>query len=103
MRELIQNRVQRRMRTYRRRNASTMRRLPSVYLQQAKDWLADCVWADVEAEEILMGAIPDDAIGRAIARHFDGSIPAFVEACQPASGGETWQQFARRHVEPYKG
>lgn len=44
-------------------------------LKAAREWLAECVWPDVEPEEFA--TLPELAIVRGIARHWDGGIEDF--------------------------
>lgn len=42
-------------------------------------WLMDLEWRDVDSEEIE--SMPDDAIIRAVANHYDGGVRAFKATC----------------------
>jgi hypothetical protein len=44
--------------------------------QGARSWLMDCVWADADASDVAR--LADAAVTRAIARHYDGGIAAFI-------------------------
>jgi hypothetical protein len=46
-----------------------------VELAAARDWLADCSFPDVEPDEFA--TMPDLAIVRGVAYHFDGGIEEF--------------------------
>jgi hypothetical protein len=48
-------------------------------IKEAKSWLMDCVFADVEPEDIE--EMTDSTIVKAIARHYDGGIPEFCKNC----------------------
>jgi len=45
---------------------------------EARDWLRDLVWANMEDSDF--DALTDDQVMRAIARYYDGGIAAFVAA-----------------------
>lgn len=47
-------------------------------LEEARNWLSDCEWRDVDADDIY--AMPADVIHRAVQRHYDGGLEAFVLA-----------------------
>lgn len=47
-------------------------------IDQMRDWLADCTFVDVDADDIK--AMPDDRIIRAVARNYDGGIAGFIKA-----------------------
>jgi hypothetical protein len=47
-------------------------------LRDARDWLMDCTWADVDTEDIA--AMPASVITSAVRRHYDGGIAAFLAA-----------------------
>jgi hypothetical protein len=47
----------------------------------ARDWIADCQWDDLDGEDVP-GLTDDEALA-AIARHYDGGLPAFTLDCQP--------------------
>ena len=49
-------------------------------LRLAREWIADCVWQDLESEEL--DDLSDEEITRGIRRHFSGGISAFKETCQ---------------------
>lgn len=49
-------------------------------LKQAREWIAECVWSDLDANEI--DELSDTEIMKGIRRHFSGGIPAFKESCQ---------------------
>lgn len=53
-------------------------------LKAAREWLADCVWLDVEPEEFA--SLPVRAIVRGIARHWDGGIEDFKRTVQSEVG-----------------
>lgn len=45
-------------------------------LREARGWVADCMWADLEPEDIA--AMPAARVTRGIARHYDGGLAEFV-------------------------
>lgn len=47
-------------------------------LEEARGWLADCQWADEDADSI--DEMPARMITRAVERHYDGGLAAFVLA-----------------------
>lgn len=49
-------------------------------LRLAREWIAECVWNDLEADEI--DELSDSEILKGIRRHFAGGIAAFKESCQ---------------------
>ena len=51
-------------------------------LTQAREWIADCQWPDLDESEIA--GLSDGAIQKAVARHFDGGIESFKLSCLPA-------------------
>lgn len=51
-------------------------------LIQARDWLADCSWEDMEPEEFA--TLPEATIVRGIQRYFGGGIIAFKLSCIPS-------------------
>jgi len=51
-------------------------------LRQAREWLAENDWADVDADfewELISAPL----IERGIAYHFDGGLAAFIATCDP--------------------
>lgn len=54
-------------------------RLTQCQLQQAREWLADCVWEEIEPEEFE--TLSERRIIRGIERHFDGGMQAFLTTC----------------------
>lgn len=59
-----------------------MRLTPSQLLE-ARAWLAELVFADMDPEEFE--TISDQKIERGIARHFDGGISGFILTCDEVS------------------
>lgn len=47
-------------------------------LREAYGWLADCTWADIDGEGIA--ALSPVQVTRAVARHYDGGVAAFLAA-----------------------
>lgn len=47
-------------------------------LQEARGWLSDCTWADVDEHDIAV--MPADVVTRAVARHYEGGLTAFLAA-----------------------
>lgn len=54
------------------------RELSGEALREARGWLSDCLWADVTPDDIA--TMPADLITRAVARHYDGGLAAFLAA-----------------------
>lgn len=44
-------------------------------LKAAREWIAECVWADMDPEDIAL--LTDAQVLRGIARHFEGGLEAF--------------------------
>lgn len=47
-------------------------------LTEARSWIADCVWGDMEPDDIA--ELTDDEIIRGVARHYYGGWEAFIDA-----------------------
>lgn len=47
-------------------------------LQEARGWLSDCAWADIDA--VGIAALTPAQVTRAVARHYDGGMAAFLAA-----------------------
>lgn len=45
-------------------------------LNQMRSWLADLAWQDMEPEDF--SEVPDDAIVRAVERHYHGGVAGFL-------------------------
>lgn len=45
-------------------------------LESMRDWLKDCVWADMEPEDF--DEISDERIARGVASFYDGGIKQFL-------------------------
>ena len=45
-------------------------------IQQARDWLNDCEWSDLDDNDI--NEMPDASVIAGIARHYDGGIQQFI-------------------------
>lgn len=45
-------------------------------LAEARAWLADCAWEDIDADGIA--ALSDLQVTRAIARHYDNGLAGFL-------------------------
>ena len=56
-------------------------KLTKEQLEQAREWLADCTWPDVEDSEEFWTEFSDEQIERGIERHFGGGLKAFIETC----------------------
>ena len=56
-----------------------MRLTPS-QLAEAREWLSECVWGDMDPEDF--DTVSDRAIERGIARHYDGGISGFLLTCE---------------------
>jgi hypothetical protein len=50
-------------------------------IEEARNWIADCQWAD----EVEVAELTDEEIVRGIRRHYDGGLTAFIESCEPVS------------------
>jgi hypothetical protein len=50
-------------------------------IKQAIDWLKDCVWADMEANDF--DELTPVQIERGISKHFSGGIESFKSTCNP--------------------
>lgn len=50
-------------------------RLTPEELQEARGWIADCAWADLDPEDI--DDLTDEQVLRGIARNYDGGIAGF--------------------------
>lgn len=48
------------------------------FAQEARDWIADCQWADLEPEDV--GDLTDAQALSGVARKFDGGLDGFVTA-----------------------
>jgi hypothetical protein len=46
-------------------------------IQQARQWLAECVWGDIDDDDI--NGMSDARIVSGIARHYSGGIEQFIE------------------------
>jgi hypothetical protein len=57
-----------------------MRLTPS-QIKDARAWLAECAWPDMDPEDFE--TVPDHKIERGIARHYDGGIDSFILSCDP--------------------
>lgn len=52
--------------------------LTAAEIAEARAWIADCMWADLEPEDIA--ELSDAVVISGVARFFDGGLAAFVEA-----------------------
>lgn len=43
-----------------------------------REWLSDCMWADVDAEDIM--EMDEAEILNAICRHYEGGMSAFIRS-----------------------
>lgn len=50
-------------------------------LTDARDWVADCVWADLDADDVT--ELTDVQVTRGIARHYDGGVAQFIADSEP--------------------
>jgi len=50
-------------------------------LAAAREWIADCVWGDLERAADI-AALSDAAVERGIARHYSGGVAEFVAECE---------------------
>lgn len=55
----------------------TMTDVDAKTIQQMKDWLSECQWADVEPEEF--DAMADDLVIRGVERHYVGGVTQFLK------------------------
>ena len=46
-------------------------------MQQARDWLNDCEWSDLDDNDI--NEMPDASVIAGIARHYDGGTEQFIK------------------------
>lgn len=44
-------------------------------LAAAREWIADCVWRDIDQDDV--NQLTPDQVERGVARHFDGGIAGF--------------------------
>jgi hypothetical protein len=63
-------------------------------LAEARAWIADCAWGDLDPEDIA--SLTDAEVMRGVERHYDGGLLAFqLDACdvpevgQPSAHGRT--------------
>jgi hypothetical protein len=47
------------------------------HIQQARNWLTECIWADIDEDDI--NEMSDARIVSGIARHYDGGIAQFIK------------------------
>jgi hypothetical protein len=50
-------------------------------LKEAREWIAECQWRDIDSEEDVE-ELSDEEITEGIAKHFDGGIESFKEICK---------------------
>jgi hypothetical protein len=60
-----------------------MSTLTKEQLQAAREWLADCQWEDIDAEEIQQ--LDAATITRAVRRHYHNGLSGFIADCAPVS------------------
>ena len=48
-------------------------------VEDMRDWLLDCDWADVDSEDIE--AMPTSLILEAVKRHYRGGVAGFMRDC----------------------
>jgi hypothetical protein len=58
----------------------TPAKLTQTELEAARDWLKDCVWANMESEDF--DDVSDCAIERGVAKHYSGGVEEFKRNCQ---------------------
>lgn len=46
-------------------------------LSDARDWLKDCVWQDMEEDDF--DGLSAEAVTRGVHRHYDGGLIAFLQ------------------------
>lgn len=46
------------------------------HIQEMKDWLADCVWQDVDSDDIQ--SMSNEQIIKAVKRHYHGGVDQFI-------------------------
>jgi hypothetical protein len=54
-------------------------KLTSDELKQAREWLKDCQWRDLEAGDV--DDMPDETVERGVAKHYDGGLAEFRKNC----------------------
>lgn len=52
--------------------------LNAAELAEARSWIGDCEWRDLEPEDVA--ELTDAEIMRGVARHYDGGLAAFIVA-----------------------
>jgi hypothetical protein len=70
----------------------------SELLAAARDWLADCSWRDLEAEEIA--DLPDAAVVGGVARHYEGGWEQFVRDSGLEPEAVTLEMHPRGRLSP---
>jgi hypothetical protein len=50
--------------------------VPAVLADEARAWLAEIEWADLDREDALQ--LPDEHAIAAVERHYDGGLTAFI-------------------------
>lgn len=53
-----------------------LQHFPAAYVDEARAWLGDCAWQNVDREDIE--ELPAGFILRGVARHYDGGLVQFV-------------------------
>jgi hypothetical protein len=48
-------------------------------IKQMREWVMDCVWADVDPEEVEL--LSDAEIIRGVKRYYDGGLSQFLADC----------------------
>lgn len=49
----------------------------SALIEQARTWVKDCLWADIEEEDV--DELPAEVVRRGVERHYAGGWAQFVE------------------------
>ena len=50
--------------------------LTAEHIQDAKEWMMDCYWSDMDEDDIA--DLSDGEVVRGVSRHFDGGWNAFL-------------------------
>lgn len=65
-------------------------------LKEARGWILDCVWADLDENDVA--ELTGEQIVKGIQRHYEGGWSAFVVACVPAEDDNPMQRVLSAHV-----
>lgn len=55
----------------------TAQNFPPAVLRLMRDWILDCVWADLESDDVT--ELSDEEVVRGVRAHFDGGITGFLQ------------------------